>query len=125
MFETRARLQTLVSELQAAAPPAGDPPLLTSGADAQLTGDSKPGPSVTLEAIKDKMLGAVLGDMMSALAVDDVAQRRAKLREIEAAHGEGCDGRANWLPVKRLTSTVSCVYLVESRHHVKAASAYR
>ncbi|GAQ85930.1 hypothetical protein KFL_002610160 [Klebsormidium nitens] len=87
MFETRARLQTLVTELQAAAQPVGDPSPVTSEAGLP-TGIVVPGPSVTLEAIKDEMLGAVLGDMMSVLTVEDVAQRRAKLREIEAAHVE-------------------------------------
>jgi hypothetical protein len=77
MFQTRARVQALVAELQSADRP---------------TGEVSPGspevPPVSLEVFKEKMLGAVLGDMLDVLGTEDVAQRREKLREIEARHGE-------------------------------------
>jgi hypothetical protein len=77
MFETRARLRALVGELQSAAQPTGE-----------VSPGSPEAPPVSLEIFKDKMLGAVLGDMLGVLGTEDVAQRREKLREIEARHGE-------------------------------------
>lgn len=111
LYETRDRLRALVGELQFATRPNGEhfqgtlEPSQGVGDNSRAAlepanggGDLPPGPSelsgqlppaaFSLEAFKEKGLGEVLGDMLGALSIADVALRRAKLLEIETRHGK-------------------------------------